>query len=131
MERLRQLLADKIWPGLRSIRDRRAPAAAVHVAENGPLAINAGETIRENMEAVAHPGTHLALEHCHSGPKPVLTCGEHVGRHLMAWEGWKAGASHHVIVPAGPPMHLDGNRTVQRKALVLILHYFGKPPHIT
>ena len=33
----------------------------------------------------------------------------------------KAG-SHHVIVPAGPPMHLTATGTVQRKALVLILH---------
>ena len=39
----------------------------------------------------------------------------------------KAG-SHHVIVPAGPPMHLTATGTVQRKALVLILHDSSKPP---
>ena len=119
---------DKIW--LLSIEDRdwRAPAGGEHVAEIGPLVINAGENYSaQYMEAVFDPGM-TAPEHRHSGPEAWYTlAGETCLETPDGMQVGKAG-SHHVIVPAGPPMHLTATGTVQRKALVLILHDSGKPP---
>jgi hypothetical protein len=42
----------------------------------------------------------------------------------------RAGGAH-VIVPGGPPMHLTATGTVQRRALVLILHDSSKPASIS
>ena len=64
---------DKIW--LLSIEDRdwRAPAGGEHVAEIGPLVINAGENYSaQYMEAVFDPGM-TAPEHRHSGPEAWYT----------------------------------------------------------
>ena len=119
---------DRIWLLSIEQRDWRAPAGGEHVAEIGPLVINAGENYSaQYMEAVFDPGM-TAPEHRHSGPEAWYTlAGETCLETPDGMQVGKAG-SHHVIVPAGPPMHLTATGTVQRKALVLILHDSSKPP---
>lgn len=103
------------------------PSGSERVAEIGPLPVNAdAKYTAVYMEATFTPGM-TAPAHRHSGPEAWYTLsgetcletpdGKMVGR---------AGGAP-VIVPGGPPMHLTATGTVQRRALVLILHDSSQP----
>ena len=103
------------------------PSGGERIAEIGPLPVTAGEKYSaQYMEAIFEPGM-TAPAHVHSGPEAWYTlAGETC---LETPEGRQIGraGSDHVIVPGGPPMHLTATGTVQRRALVLILHDSSKP----
>jgi quercetin dioxygenase-like cupin family protein len=115
----------KVW--LLTIENKGwRPSGGEHVAEIGPLPINAGEQYSaQYMEAIFNPGM-TAAEHTHSGPEAWYTlAGETC---LETPEGKQVrSVGQHVIVPGGPPMHLTATGTVQRKSIVLILHDSSKP----
>ena len=115
----------KIW--LLTIEDAGwRPSGAERVAEIGPLPVIAGEKYSAvYMEAIFDPGM-TAPAHIHSGPEAWYTlAGETC---LETPQGKQIGRpGEHVIIPAGPPMHLTATGTVQRRALVLILHESSKP----
>ncbi len=98
------------------------------IAEIGPLPIVAGEEYSaQYMEAIFNPGTTSNI-HTHSGPEAWYTlAGETC---LETTEGKFVGRAggEPVIVPGGPSMLLTATGTVQRRALVLILHQSSKPP---
>jgi quercetin dioxygenase-like cupin family protein len=118
---------EKVW--LLTIEDKGWSAAGgERVAEIGPLPVAAGsEYMAQFMEAIFDPGM-TAPSHEHAGPEAWYTVagetcletpdGKYVGR---------AGGPP-VIVPGGPPMHLTATGTVQRRALVLILHDASRKP---
>src|SRR6266849_10983774 len=98
------------------------------IAEIGPLPVNVGEQYSALfMEAVFTPGMTSAV-HTHSGPEAWYTL---AGETCLETPGGKfvgrAGGPP-VIVPGGPSMLLTATGTVQRRALVLILHQSSKPP---
>jgi quercetin dioxygenase-like cupin family protein len=116
----------KIW--LLTVADAGwRPSGGDRIAEIGPLPVTAGEKYSaQYMEAIFEPGM-TAPAHVHSGPEAWYTlAGETC---LETPEGRQIGraGSDHVIVPGGPPMHLTATGTVQRRALVLILHDSSKP----
>ena len=103
-------------------------AGGERIAKIGPLPIVAGEEYSaQYMEAILNPGMTSSI-HNHTGPEAWYTLagetcletpeGKYVGR---------AGGDP-VIVPGGPPMLLTATGTVQRRALVLVLHQSSKPP---
>ena len=93
----------------------------------GPLPVTAGEKYSaQYMEEIFEPGM-TAPAHVHSGPEAWYTlAGETCLETPKGRQIGRAG-SDHVIVPGGPPMHLTATGTVQRRALVLILHDSSKP----
>lgn len=103
------------------------PSGGDRIAEIGPLPVIGGEKYSaQYMEAIFEPGM-TAPAHVHSGPEAWYTlAGETC---LETPEGKQIGRAggDHVIVPGGPPMHLTATGTVQRRALVLILHDSSKP----
>ena len=103
------------------------PSGSERVAEIGPLQVKSGDRYTaQYMEAIFTPGM-TAPAHRHSGPEAWYTqSGETC---LETPEGAMVGraGSAHVIVPGGPPMHLTATGTVQRRALVLILHDSSQP----
>jgi quercetin dioxygenase-like cupin family protein len=102
------------------------PAGGERAAEIGPLEVIAGETYSvQYMEAIFNPGM-TAPEHTHSGPEAWYTlAGETC---LETPQGKQIGRpGQHMIVPAGPPMHLTATGSDQRRSLVLILHLSSKP----
>ena len=97
------------------------PAGGKHVADVGPLPLAAGgEHTAVYMEATSTPGMQSAV-HRHPGPEAwYVLAGEQCletpeGRTIV-----RAGESG--IVRAGPPMRLTATGTVERRALVLVLH---------
>jgi quercetin dioxygenase-like cupin family protein len=102
------------------------PSGGERIAEIGPLPVIAGEKYSaQYMEAIFEPGM-TAPAHVHSGPEAWYTlAGETCLETPQGRQIGRAG-SDHVIVPGGPPMHLTATGTVQRRALVLILHDSSK-----
>jgi len=105
------------------------PAHGTRIARIGPLPVTAGQDYStQYMEAVFTPGM-TAPAHLHSGPEAWFTAtGETCletsdGRVQIGRPGGPP-----VIVPAGLTMHLTATGTVERRALVLILHDSSKPP---
>jgi quercetin dioxygenase-like cupin family protein len=116
----------KIW--LLSIEDQSwRPSSGEHVADIGPLPINAGAQYSvQYMEAVFTPGM-VAPEHRHAGPEAWYTlAGETCLETPNGKQVGRAGGTP-VIVPGGLPMHLTATGTEKRQALVLILHSSDKP----
>jgi quercetin dioxygenase-like cupin family protein len=103
------------------------PSGGERIAEIGPLPVIAGEKYSaQYMEAIFDPGM-TAPAHVHSGPEAWYTlAGETCLETPQGRQIGRAG-SEYVIVPGGPPMHLTATGTVQRRALVLILHDASKP----
>jgi quercetin dioxygenase-like cupin family protein len=103
------------------------PTSGVHVADIGPLPVGAGVAYSATyMEATFTPGM-TSSTHTHSGPEAWYTvAGETC---LETPDGIMVGRAGGppVIVPAGPPMHLTATGTVQRRAIVLILHDASQP----
>ena len=103
------------------------PSGGERVAEIGPLQVKSGKRYTaEYMEAIFTPGM-TAPAHRHSGPEAWYTLSGETC--LETPEGTMVGRAGgaHVIVPGGPPMHLTATGTVQRRALVLILHDSSQP----
>ena len=116
----------KIW--LLSIEPRGWRAAGgERIAEIGPLPVSAGEAYSaQYMEAIFTPGM-TAPVHTHGGPEAWYTmAGETCLETPDGAQTGRAGGQY-VIVPGGPPMHLTATGSVQRRALVLILHETSKP----
>jgi quercetin dioxygenase-like cupin family protein len=116
----------KIW--LLSIEDKGwRPVGGEHLAEIGPLPIDAAEPYSaQYMEAIFAPGM-TAPPHTHSGPEAWYTLsGETCLETPQGKQVGRAGGQY-VIVPGGPPMHLTATGTETRRALVLILHETSKP----
>jgi quercetin dioxygenase-like cupin family protein len=116
----------RIW--LLSIEPRGWRAAGgERIAEIGPLPVTAGEAYSaQYMEAIFTPGM-TAPVHTHGGPEAwYTTAGETCLETPDGAQTGRAGGQY-VIVPGGPPMHLTATGTVQRRALVLILHETSKP----
>lgn len=118
----------KVW--LMTIEDEKwRPAGGKRIGQIGPLPVTPGqEYSAQYMEAVFRPGM-TAAQHLHSGPEAWFTlAGETC---LETSDGrvqvGRPGGSP-VIVPAGLAMHLTATGTVERRALVLILHDSSKPP---
>jgi quercetin dioxygenase-like cupin family protein len=103
------------------------PASGEHVAEIGPLPVDAAVAYSaQYMEAIFTPGM-TAPAHRHSGSEAWYTvAGETCLETPDGAMVGRAGGSH-VIVPGGPPMHLTATGTDTRRALVLILHDSSKP----
>jgi quercetin dioxygenase-like cupin family protein len=97
-------------------------------AEIGPLPVTAGERYSaQYMEAIFTPGMTVPA-HTHSGPEAWYTlAGETCLETPQGKQIGRAGGEY-VIVPGGLPMHLTATGTVQRRALVLILHDASKSP---
>jgi quercetin dioxygenase-like cupin family protein len=118
----------KVWLLTIEKKGWRPAAGGERVAEIGPLPIEPGSQYSaQYMEAIFNPGM-TAPAHTHSGPEAWYTqAGETC---LETPQGKMIGSAggHYVIVPGGPPMHLTATGTVQRRALVLILHDSSKPP---
>jgi len=103
------------------------PAGGKRIAAIGPLPVTAGRTYTaQYMEAIFSPGM-VSPTHTHPGPEAWYTlAGETC---LETPEGTQVGRAGGppVIVPGGTPMHLTATGTVQRRALVLILHESSEP----
>jgi len=117
----------KVW--LMTIENEKWRSAhGNHLAKIGPLPIAAAEEYSaQYMEAIFTPGM-IAPAHIHSGPEAWYTmagetCLETSDDRVQV--GRAGGPA--VIVPAGLSMHLTATGTVQRRALVLILHETSKP----
>jgi quercetin dioxygenase-like cupin family protein len=118
----------KVW--LMTIEDETwRPAHGNRIAQIGPLPVTSGEEYSTQfMEAVFTPGM-TAPGHIHSGAEAFFmvageTCLETSdGRVQVGRPGGPA-----LIVPAGLAMHLTATGTVERRALVLILHDSSRPP---
>lgn len=116
----------KVW--LLSIEDQGwRPSNGEHVADIGPLPINAGAQYSvQYMEAVFTPGM-VAPEHRHGGPEAWYTiAGETCLETSEGKQVGRAGGAP-VIVAEGLPMRLTATGTEKRQALVLILHSSDKP----
>ena len=103
------------------------PTSGDHVADVGPLPVRPGVAYSAMyMEAIFTPGM-TSSRHTHSGPEAWYTlAGETC---LETPDGIMIGRAGGppVIVPAGPPMHLTATGTVERRAIVLILHDGSQP----
>jgi quercetin dioxygenase-like cupin family protein len=116
----------KFWLFTIAGRDWR-PGSGEHVAHVGPLPVRQGVAYSAMyMEAIFTPGM-TSSTHTHSGPEAWYTlAGETC---LETPDGIIVGRAGGVpvIVPAGPPMHLTATGTVERRAIVLILHDGSQP----
>jgi hypothetical protein len=116
----------KVWLFTVAERDWR-PSSGDHVADVGPLPVRQGIAYSATyMEAIFTPGM-TSSTHTHSGPEAWYTlAGETC---LETPDGIMVGRAGGppVIVPAGPPMHLTATGTVERRAIVLILHDEAQP----
>ena len=116
----------KFWLFTIAERDWR-PSSGDHVADIGPLPVRQGVAYSAMyMEAIFTPGM-TSSTHTHSGPEAWYTlAGETC---LETPDGIMVGRAGGppVIVPAGPPMHLTATGTVERRAIVLILHDGSQP----
>jgi quercetin dioxygenase-like cupin family protein len=102
------------------------PSGGEHVAEIGPLPINAGtKYVAQYMEAIMNPGMETRL-HRHPGPEAWYTEGGETC--LETPLGKQVGRKgFDVIVPGGQPMKLSVTGTEQRRSLVLVLHDASQP----
>jgi len=102
------------------------PKGGEHVAEIGPLPVNAGtKYVAQYMEAIMNPGMETRL-HRHPGPEAWYTEGGETC--LETPEGKQVGKKGvSVIVPGGQPMRLSVTGTEQRRSLVLVLHDASQP----
>jgi hypothetical protein len=107
-------------PGWRS-------GSGAHVADVGPLPVRQGAAYSAMyMEAIFTPGM-TSTTHTHSGLEAWYTlAGETCLETPDGIMVGRAGGAP-VIVPAGPPMHLTATGSVQRRAVVLILHDSSQP----
>ena len=116
----------KFWLLTIAGREWRA-SSGQHVADIGPLPVREGISYSATyMEATFTPGM-TSSTHTHSGPEAWYTlAGETC---LETPDGIMVGRAGGppVIVPAGPPMRLTATGTVQRRAIVLILHDGAQP----
>lgn len=116
----------KFWLFTIAERDWR-PSSGDHVADVGPLPVRQGIAYSATyMEAIFTPGM-TSSTHTHSGPEAWYTlAGETC---LETPDGIMVGRAGGppVIVPGGPPMHLTATGTVERRAIVLILHDGSQP----
>jgi quercetin dioxygenase-like cupin family protein len=116
----------KFWLFTIAERDWR-PSSGEHVADIGPLPVRQGVAYSAMyMEAIFTPGM-TSNTHTHSGAEAWYTlagetCLETPDGIMVGRAGGPA-----VIVPAGPPMHLTATGTVERRAIVLILHDGSQP----
>jgi quercetin dioxygenase-like cupin family protein len=97
------------------------------VARIGPLPISTGHAYQaQYMEAIFTPGM-VSATHTHSGPEAWYTeAGETcLETPAGAQTGRKDGPP--VIVPGGVPMHLTATGSIQRRAIVLIIHDSSLP----
>jgi quercetin dioxygenase-like cupin family protein len=103
------------------------PNSGEHVADVGPLPVREGVAYSAMyMEAIFTPGM-TSSTHTHGGPEAWYTlAGETC---LETPDGIIVGRAGGppVIVPAGPPMHLTATGTIERRAIVLILHDSSQP----
>lgn len=116
----------KFW--LFTIAERNwRPRSGDRVADIGPLPVRQGVAYSATyMEAIFTPGM-TSSTHTHAGPEAWYTlAGETC---LETPDGIMLGRAGGppVIVPAGPPMHLTATGTVERRAIVLILHDASQP----
>ena len=103
------------------------PAGGDRVATIGPLPISTGHAyLAQYMEAIFTPGM-VSATHTHSGPEAWYTkAGETcLETPTGAQTGRRDGPP--VIVPAGLPMHLTATGSIQRRAIVLVLHDSSLP----
>jgi hypothetical protein len=116
----------KFWLFTIAERDWR-PSTGEHVGDVGPVPVRPGVAYSATyMEAIFTPGM-TSSTHTHSGPEAWFTlAGETC---LETPDGIMVGRAGGppVIVPAGPPMHLTATGTVERRAIVLILHDASQP----
>jgi quercetin dioxygenase-like cupin family protein len=111
----------KVWLFTLAERGWRA-GSGEHVSDIGPLPVREGVAYSAMyMEAIFTPGM-TSSTHTHSGAEAWYTlagetCLETPDGIMVGRAGGPA-----VIVPAGPPMHLTATGTVERRAIVLILH---------
>jgi quercetin dioxygenase-like cupin family protein len=117
---------DKFWLFTIASRDWR-PRSGERVSSIGPLPITPGVAYSATyMEATFTPGM-TSSTHTHSGPEAWYTlAGETC---LETPDGIMLGRAGGppVIVPSGPPMHLTATGSVERRAIVLILHDSSQP----
>jgi quercetin dioxygenase-like cupin family protein len=102
------------------------PVKGERLAAIGPLPVTAGEHYSaQYMEAILNPGMTSAI-HTHPGPEAWYTlAGETC---LETPDGKLMGrAGEPLFVPGGPPMVLTATGTVQRRALVIVLHRSSEP----
>jgi quercetin dioxygenase-like cupin family protein len=106
--------------------DWRAPGGD-RLSVIGPLPISAGQQYSaQYMEAIFTPGMK-STTHRHSGPEAWYTeAGETCLETPDGAQTGRAGGPP-VIVPGGLPMHLTATGSVQRRAIVLILHDASQP----
>jgi quercetin dioxygenase-like cupin family protein len=106
------------WPSLKGNR----------VAAIGPLPIVPGEEYSaQYMEAILNPGMTSSI-HNHAGPEAWYTLAGETCLETPDHKYVGRAGGEPVIVPGGPPMLLTATGTVQRRALVLILHRSSQPP---
>jgi quercetin dioxygenase-like cupin family protein len=108
------------------VRHRTCLKQSQHVAEIGPLPVNADtKYVAQYMEAIMSPGMETRL-HRHPGPEAWYTEGGETC--LETPEGKQVGIKGvSVIVPGGQPMRLSVTGTEQRRSLVLVLHDASQP----
>lgn len=104
------------------------PAHGNRIAEIGPIPIMAGENYSaQYREAILTPGM-IAHEHVHSGPEVCYTV---AGETCLETSDGRVQIGRvdgpPAIVPGGLSMHLTATGTVQRRAVVLVLHDSSKP----
>jgi hypothetical protein len=73
------------------------------------------------MEAIFSPGME-SVTHTHSGHEAWYTAPGETRLETPSGVIIGRAGGPPVIVPAGPPMHLTATGTVERRAIVLILH---------
>jgi quercetin dioxygenase-like cupin family protein len=117
----------KIW--LLTIEKKEwRPEKGERVAEVGPLPVVAGEKYSaQYMEAILNPGMTSAI-HVHSGPEAWYTLAGETCLETPAGKLVGRAGERPVFVPGGPPMLLTATGTVQRRALVLVLHQSSQAP---
>jgi hypothetical protein len=103
------------------------PRSGERVAEVGPLPVHEGISYSATyMEAISAPGMMSAI-HTHSGPEAWFTIAGESCLETPQGAQWARAGGPPMIVPGGPAMLLTATGTVQRRAVVLILHDSSQP----
>jgi hypothetical protein len=103
------------------------PRSGQRVAEVGPLPVREGASYSATyMEAISTPGMMSAI-HTHSGPEAWFTIAGESCLETPQGAQWARAGGPPMIVPGGPAMLLTATGTVQRRAVVLILHDSSQP----
>ena len=103
------------------------PAGGEHVAEIGPLRVEAGTPYTAAyMQGIMLPGAETGVHH-HLGPEAILTfageeCMEAPAGRLVGRPGGEP-----VVVPPHVPHRLTITGTEERRALALVLHDANQP----